>query len=119
VSFTPIDLAGATRARIALIWWSLLPSLNGGQGDASTYELDYRLNGGTTHAYRYTADQLAFVAAQLAAQQPVAGSFGIMLDIDSAELVYGVNTIQFATTNVPTFGYDPAVYDIDLLVSTQ
>src|SRR5204862_4962566 len=31
LSFTPIDLTGAQRAQLTLIWWSLLPSSNGGQ----------------------------------------------------------------------------------------
>jgi hypothetical protein len=114
LSFTPIDPAGASSAQITLIWWALLPSSNGGQGDVSTYELDYRLNGGATHTYRYTADQLAFIAAQLAAQQPVAGSLGVRLDVDPAELVSGINTIEFATTNVP-MSYPPVVSNIDLM----
>lgn len=126
LSFTPIDLTGAHSAQLTLIWWSLLPSYNNGQGNASDYELDYRLNGGATHTYRYTAAQLAFMAAQLAlvdtngnpAPQPVGGSLGVRLDIDPAELVSGTNTIEFATTNVPT-SYPPAVSNIDLLVSTQ
>jgi len=116
LSFTPIDLAGASRAQITLIWWSLLPSSNGGQGNVSDYELDYRLNGRATHAFRYTADQLAFIAAQLAVQQPVAGSLGVRLEVDPADLVSGTNTIEFATTNVPT-SYPPVVSNIDLVVS--
>jgi hypothetical protein len=79
-----------------------LPSQNNNQGNASDYELDYRLNGGPTHAYHYTTDQLAFIAAQLAAQQPVAGSIGVRVDVDLAELVPGTNTIELATTHVPT-----------------
>jgi len=118
LSFTPIDLTGAHSAQLTLIWWSLFPSYNGGQGDVSTYELDYRLNGGATHTFRPTADQLAFIATQLAAQQPVGGSLGLRLDVDLAELVSGANTIEFATTNVPT-SYPPAVSNLDLLVSTQ
>jgi len=116
LSFTPIDLAGASRAQITLIWWSLLPSNNGGQGNVTDYELDYRINGGAAHAYRYTADQLAFIAAQLAVAQPVAGSLGVRLDVDPAELSSGTNTIEFATTNVPT-SYPPVVSNIDLVVS--
>ena len=119
LSFTPIDPTGATSAKLALIWYSLVPSANGGQGDISTYELDYRLNAGKTHAYRLDAQQLAFVAAQIAAQEPVSGSFGLTLDVDPAELISGVNTIEFATTNAPTGGYMPAVYNIDLIVSRR
>ena len=78
----------------------------------------YRLNGGATHAYHYTADFLAFIAAQLGAQQPVAGSLGVRLDVDLAELVSGTNTIELATTHVPT-NYPPAVSNIDLVVSKQ
>ncbi len=118
LSFTPIDLTGATSAQLTLIWWSLFPSYNGGQGNVADYELDYRLNGGATHAYHPTADQLAFIAAQLAVQQPVGGSLGVRLDVDRAELVSGTNTIEFATTNVPT-SYPPAVSNIDLLVTTK
>ena len=118
LSFTPIDLTGATSAQLTLLWWSLFTSYNGGQGDVSSYELDYRINGGASHTFRPTADQLAFIAAQLAVQQPVGGSLGLRLDVDPAELVSGVNTIEFATTNVPT-SYPPAVSNIDLLVSTQ
>jgi hypothetical protein len=120
LSFTPVDLTGATSAQLTLIWWSLLPSQNNNQGNASDYELDYRLNGGPTHAFHYTADMLAFIAAQLAAQpqEPVAGSLGVRLDVDLAELISGTNTIELATTQVPT-NYPPAVSNIDLLVSTQ
>jgi hypothetical protein len=118
LSFTPVDLGGATSAQLTLLWWSLLPSQNNNQGTASDYELDYRLNGGAMHAYHYTADQLAFIAAQLSVQQPVAGSFGLRLDVDLAELVSGTNTIELATTHVPT-NYPPAISNLDLLVSTH
>ena len=118
LSFTPIDLTGATSAQIALIWYSLVPSMNQNQGNIADYELDYRLNGGATHRFTLSADQLAFIAAQITAQQPVSGTLGIKLDVDPAELVSGTNTIELATTNVPT-SYPPAVYNIDLIVSTQ
>jgi hypothetical protein len=118
VSFTPIDLTGAKSAQLTLIWWSLFPSYIGGQGNVADYELDYRFNGGATHSYRPTSDQLAFIAAQVAAQQPVAGSLAVRVDVDPTELISGSNTIEFATTNVPT-SYPPAVSNIDLLVSTQ
>ncbi len=118
MSFTPIDLTGVRSAQLTLIWWALLPSQNGGQGDVTEYELDYRLNGGTTHAFRYTAEQLAFISAQLAAAQPVAGSLGLRLDVDPAELISGTNTIELATTHVPT-SYPPAVSNLDLLISTR
>lgn len=124
LSFTSIDLAGATSAKITLLWWSLVPSMNGGQGKVEDYQLDYRINGGAPHAYRYTAKQLAFIAHQLALTddhgdphpEPVAGALGAMLDVDVAELHTGTNTIEFATTNVPT-SYPPVVYSIDLLVA--
>jgi hypothetical protein len=118
LSFTPIDLSGAKSAQLTLLWWSLFPSYIGGQGNVADYELDYRLNGGPTHAFRPTADQQAFIAAQLAAQQPVAGSLGVRVDVDPAELRSGTNTIELATTNVPD-SYPPVVSNIDLLVSTQ
>lgn len=116
LKFTAIDVGGAKSAQLTLLWWSLLPSSNGGQGDVTKYELDYRINGGATHTYRYTPEQLAFVSAQLAASQPVAGSFGVRVDVEVAELVSGTNTIEFATTNVPT-SYPPAISNIDLLVA--
>jgi hypothetical protein len=117
LSFTPIDVTGARSAAITLIWYALTPGGNGGRGSLSDYELDYRINGGTTHAYHYTPGQLAFMTAQIEAAQPVSGTLGVTFPVDLAELRSGVNTIEFATTNVPTFGYMPAVYDIDLLVS--
>ncbi len=117
LSFTPIDLAGATRAQITFIWWSLLPSGNGGQGNVADYALQYRLNGGATHTYRYPPEQLSYIAAQIAAGQPVAGSLQVRLDIDPAELVSGTNRIELATTNVPT-SYPPVVSNLDLLVTT-
>lgn len=115
LSFTAIDVAGATRAQLALIWWSLMPSATG-QGDPADYTLHYRINGGPTHAYQYPPPQLAFIAAQAAAQQPMAGSAAVRIDVDPAELVSGTNTIEFATANVPT-SYPPLVSNIDLLVS--
>jgi hypothetical protein len=114
LAFTPIDLAGATRAQLTLIWWSLPFHFNG--DDPAQYELDYRINGGTTHTYRYTEGQLAFMAAQHAADQPFGGSVGVRVDVDLAELVSGTNTIELATTHVPT-SYPPVVSNLDLLVS--
>jgi hypothetical protein len=127
LSFTPIDLTGMKSAQITLTWYSLPPHMNNGQGNIADYELDYRINGGATHIYHYPAAELAFMAAQLVlvddkgnpAPQPVSGTHGVTLAVDPAELISGVNTIEFATTNVPTGGYMPAVYNIDLLVSTQ
>jgi hypothetical protein len=114
LSFTPIDLAGATSAQLTLIWWSLPAHFNG--GDGSDYELAYRLNGGATHTLRYSAEQLVFMNAQRDAEQPFGGSVGVRVDVDLAELVSGTNTIQLATTNVPT-SYPPVVSNIDLLVA--
>ncbi|HEY4177156.1 MAG TPA: hypothetical protein VGM90_10005 [Kofleriaceae bacterium] len=115
LSFTSIDLTGATSAKLTLLWWSLFPSYTG-QGNVAEYELDYRINGGPPHSFRPDAQQLAFIATQVAAQQPVAGTLGLDLDVDVAELHSGTNTIEFATTNIPT-SYPPVVYSIDLLVS--
>jgi hypothetical protein len=52
------------------------------------------------------------------AAQPVSGTLGVSLDVDLAELHSGTNTIEFSTTNVP-ISYQPMVYNLDLIVSTQ
>ena len=58
----------------------------------------------------------ALIFTAIAAGQPVAGTFGISLDVDPSELISGTNTLELATTNVPT-SYPPVVYSIDLAVS--
>jgi hypothetical protein len=107
LAFSSIDLTGVTRAQITLTSFMHLA-----WGTPSQFQLHYRLNGGTPHVYRYDADQLALIAAQ-----PVSGTLPLVLDIDPAELHSGVNTIELATTDVPT-SYAPAVYNVDLIVHT-
>jgi len=105
LAFTPIDMAGATRATIALTSFMHLA-----WGTPSMFELDYRMNGGAPHAQRFDDAQMAMLAAL-----PVSGTMSMVLDVDPAELHDGVNTIELATTNVP-LSYPPVVYNLDLVV---
>ncbi|HVK76654.1 MAG TPA: hypothetical protein VM734_25180 [Kofleriaceae bacterium] len=108
LAFSPIDLTGATRAQVTLTSFMHLAL-----GTPADFQLHYRLNGGAPHTYRYDADQLALIAAL-----PVSGTLPLVLDVDPAELRSGVNTIELATTAVPT-SYPPAVYNLDLIVHTR
>ena len=96
LSFTPIDLTGAKSARVTLIWYSLLPSSNGGQGNLCRDQLRARppaQRRTRLHALSASrADQLAFIAAQLAAQQlgyPVRSGVQPRSSIPATELVSG------------------------------
>jgi hypothetical protein len=104
LSFSPIDLTGATKAQITLTSWMQLSA-----GKPSDFVLDWRVNGGPAHTTKYDAAQLAFIAAQ-----PVSGTIPLVLDVPIGELKSGVNTIELATTNVP-LSYPPAVYNLDLI----
>ncbi|HEY6877958.1 MAG TPA: hypothetical protein VI299_08055, partial [Polyangiales bacterium] len=108
LAFTPIDMSNAKDAQITLTSWMHL-SL----GKPKEFELNYRINGGSEHTYRYDAEQLALIEAL-----PVSGTLPLVLQVDPKELHSGVNTIEFATTRVPT-SYTPAVYNIDLVVHTR
>jgi len=79
---------------------------NGGQGRRDPYEPISRERAArrTRTAHRGAA----FVRRAQTRATAGGGSFGVRLDVDVAELVSGKNTIEFATTNVPT-SYPPAV----------
>lgn len=108
LSFSTIDMSGVKRAQITLTSIVLLS-----QATPSDVEIDYRLNGGPTHKYKYDAAQLAFIGAQA-----VSGTLPLVLDAPIAELHSGVNTIEFAATNAP-MSYPPAVYNVDLVAYTD
>jgi 3-oxoacyl-[acyl-carrier protein] reductase len=50
-------IAGAKRAQLTLIWWSLFPSYNGGQGDVAAYELDVTQTAAVEAAVAATVDR--------------------------------------------------------------
>jgi hypothetical protein len=106
LSFSAIDMTGATKAQIALTSFMSL-----GLGTPANFQLDYRINGGTPHARKFDAAQMAMLEAI-----PVSGTMSMLLEIDPAELRSGTNTIELATTDVPT-SYPPVVYNLDLIVT--
>lgn len=107
LSFSSIDVAGATSAQIALTAFMHLD-----WGVPANFQLDYRINGGAHHTRKFDQSQMALLAAL-----PVSGTMALLLDIDPAELRTGTNTIELATTDVPT-SYPPVVYNLDLVVGT-
>ena len=107
LSFAGVDPSGATKAQIALVTWMHLE-----WGTPSQFVLNYRINGGPPHAAHIPASQLALISAM-----PVSGTLPLVLDVDVSELHAGPNTIQLATTDVPT-SYPPVVYNLDLVLET-
>jgi len=103
LDFSSIDVTGATTARIALTAWI-------GLGEPRDYVLNYRINGGTAHTYRLDAEQLAFIDSKV-----VQGTMPFVLEVDPSELHSGVNSIAFATTDVP-MAYPPIAYNVELVV---
>jgi len=108
LSFSSIDMAGATSAQIALTAFMHLD-----WGTPADFQLDYRINGGAPHGVKFSASQMAMLAAL-----PISGTMSMLLDVDPAELHSGTNTIELATTDVP-LSYPPVVYNLDLVVGTN
>ncbi len=105
LSFSTIDMTGAVSAQIAMTTFMHLD-----WGTPSQFQLDYRINGGARRTRKFDAAQMAMLDAL-----PVSGTMSMLLEIDPAELRSGVNTIELATTDVPT-SYPPVVYNLDLIV---
>jgi hypothetical protein len=109
LSFSSIDMTGATSAQIAFTTYM---NLDGG-GAPGNFQIDYRINGGAAHARKFDASQMAMLDAL-----PIGGTMSMLLDIDPSELRSGTNTIELASTNVP-LSYPPVVYNLDLVVQTS
>jgi hypothetical protein len=108
LTFHGVDLAGVTTARLSLSSWYL------GQGGApATYVLRYRLNGKAWHDRPFTPGELATFTSSHSQ-----GQLGQIVDVPSADLVQGDNTIELVTVNVPQ-SYPPAIANVDLVLSTQ
>lgn len=111
--FADVDVAGASRARLALSSWYWQ---NGAPIDQ--YVLRYRLNDGPWHDRRLTAGEMIAMTKPVingAASGGTQGALGQMVDLPLGELVSGDNTLEMVTANIPT-SYPPGVVNIDLII---
>jgi hypothetical protein len=104
-----VDTTGMTRARVALTSWYCL----GCGGTPATFDLRFRLNGGTWHDRPLDPGELAYLTGG-ACQ----GSLAQMLDVAMSELVPGDNLLELNTANVPQ-SYPPGVTNVDLVLSAD
>jgi hypothetical protein len=103
--FKNVDLAGMSKARLAVSTWYLQSNMN------SKYVLQYRLNGGAWHDRPLSADEAAVLS-----DTRCQGAMAITLDVPMTDLVSGDNSIEFQTPNIPQ-NYPPAISNIDLILS--
>jgi hypothetical protein len=109
IVFPDVDLAGATRARVALNAWYC-----GGCGSpVEDFVLRYRMNGNAWHDRPLDPGEVANITTGNGQ-----GAFGHMLDVPVDELMAGKNTLELATSNVP-MNYPPAVVNVDLVLGTE
>lgn len=80
-------------------------------GKPADYEIDWRVNGGPSHAFKYDAAQLAYFGSQ-----PASGAMPLVFDVPVGELKSGVNTLELAAKNVP-LSYPPVVFNVDLVAA--
>jgi len=107
IEIANVDVAGVTRARLALQHWTYHPV---GTPTPIEYSLDYRLNG---HAWRHRS--LTASERKMMTDVPNAGTLSLMLDVDVADLKSGANIVEFTTTN-DTPPLVPVVLNIDLIL---
>ena len=106
ITISGVDPSGATRARLALQYWTQHfarsePNKN--------HALNYRFNGKRWKARRLTASEL-----QMMRDLPNAGTRSLMLDVDVADLLEGDNQIEFTASSSPSL--PPAVLNVDLVL---
>jgi hypothetical protein len=110
LSFEKVDLTKVVGARLALENWSYHAA---GSPAPATYALNYRLNGHSWHSRPLTASEL-----QMMTTLPNAGTRSVMVDVDVAELVPGMNTLELTTSNAaPELA--PVALNIDLILKTN
>jgi hypothetical protein len=105
-----VDLQNVTGAKLALENWSLHAA---GDPPEANFALNYRVNGKAWTKRSLTPSELAVMA-----DLPNAGTRSLMLDVDTADLVSGTNTLEFTTSNAP-LSYPPVVLNIDLILRTR
>ena len=108
LAFEGVDLTGVTKATLSISSYYL----NQG-GNYARYTLRYRFNGGEFIDRPLTAGEVSAIStmSQL-------GAMVQAIDVPLSALQNGTNTLEFATSNVPT-NYPPAVANIDLVLSTD
>ena len=120
VEIPPVDLTGATSARLALSAQYPWFEWNGVNHPPTYFDLRYRLNGGPWHD-RHISDIEANAFQSFSGDSGAvgAGLLSQIIDLDLAELRDGGNTLELASANTWTGAYRIGVVGIDLVVSTS
>jgi hypothetical protein len=111
LSFQNVNTSGITSATLTMNAF-----FSAGTRTASTnWGISYRFNGGTWRTRNLTAGDLASINAIAGA--PL-GHLSLALDVPTADLVSGNNTLELLPLNAP-MDYPPVVANIDLLLGAS
>jgi hypothetical protein len=108
LTFTGVQLANATRARLVLNGYYQGYNIDGIR--LGTGRLRYQLNNHPIHVRPFTPGETAMI--DMPGQT---GGYNHSIDIPLSELVEGNNTVRFSTLNISS-GYHNAVTNLDLLI---
>ncbi len=108
LTFTGVQLANATRARLVLNGYYQGYGIDGIR--LGTGRLRYQLNSHPIHVRPFTPGETAMIDTP-----GQTGGYNHSIDIPVSELVEGNNTVRFSTLNISS-GYPNAVLNLDLLI---
>jgi len=107
LTFEGVDLTGATKATLAFSSYYLQG------GNYASYTLRYRFNGGAFVDRPFDEGEVDAISTM--------SQLGAMLqtiDVPLSALQNGTNTLELATSNVPT-NYPPAIANVELVLTTD
>ena len=109
LSFEGVDISGIASAALTLNAF-----FNAGPHTPDTsWGISYRFNGGTWRTFSLVQDQIAGMSNNTGGL--VQGIVTFVVNVPTADLVQGTNTIEFLPVNAP-MDYPPVVANIDLLL---
>jgi hypothetical protein len=111
LAFNNVSLTDVTAARLSFASWYLI--IAEPEANFANYKLKFRFNGGPWRERAFTAEELALLK-----NTRQWGQLGQIADVPLSDLVEGRNTLEFVTQGVPQ-GYPPAVWSIDLVLTTR
>lgn len=111
LTFQNVNTSGITSATLTLNAYFNTVT----HGPDTTWGMSYRLNRGTWRNHNLTTGDLAGINAIAGA--PL-GILSLSIDVPTADLVSGTNTLELLPLNAP-MDYPPVVANIDLLLGTS
>ncbi len=108
LTFTGVQLAGATRARLVFNGYYQGYDIDGIR--LGTGRLRYQLNNNPIHVRAFTPGEVAMLDTP-----GQTGGYNHSIDVPISELVEGNNAVRFSTLNISS-GYPNAVTNLDLLI---